>query len=76
MDFNTADPLIRWDSYESLSVGGEGRSQGRHEGAGEGQGGGACVPLDHRRPCSLLRCHRPCLLWGPEPLGLWVQGSL
>ncbi|XP_039098893.1 tensin-3 isoform X3 [Hyaena hyaena] len=23
VDFNTADPLIRWDSYESLSVGGE-----------------------------------------------------
>ena len=26
MDFNTADPLIRWDSYENLSADGEGES--------------------------------------------------
>lgn len=26
VDFNTADPLIRWDSYENLSADGEGES--------------------------------------------------
>lgn len=26
VDFNTADPLIRWDSYENLSADGEGAS--------------------------------------------------
>lgn len=26
VDFNTADPLIRWDSYENLSADGEGGS--------------------------------------------------
>lgn len=31
VDFNTADPLIRWDSYESLGIGGEGRC-GCHSG--------------------------------------------
>lgn len=43
MDFNTADPLIRWDSYESLSAGGEGMSGCRRL----GQGGAetvACLP--------------------------------
>lgn len=39
VDFNTADPLIRWDSYESLSAGGEGMSSSRREGPGEGQRG-------------------------------------
>lgn len=24
MDYNTADPLIRWDSYENMSADGEG----------------------------------------------------
>lgn len=41
VDFNTADPLIRWDSYESLSAGGEGTSGRRRLGLG-GLGKAAC----------------------------------
>lgn len=40
VDFNTADPLIRWDSYESLSAGGEGTSGCHRPGPGrDGDGG-------------------------------------
>lgn len=41
VDFNTADPLIRWDSYESLSACGEGTSGRRRLGLG-GLGKAAC----------------------------------
>lgn len=36
MDYNTADPLIRWDSYENMSADGEGEC---------GQGERACSQL-------------------------------
>lgn len=51
VDFNTADPLIRWDSYESLSAGGEGMSGGCRPGQGRaGEGGLLAVGLDARNP--------------------------
>lgn len=42
VDFNTADPLIRWDSYENLSADGEGVSHDFISYWREGPGGGGC----------------------------------
>lgn len=68
VDFNTADPLIRWDSYENLSADGEGESGylvsvTREEGPEKA----ACSRLDQKSPCSLLGGWEPCRP-GPLPL--------
>lgn len=44
MDYNTADPLIRWDSYENMSADGEGAC---------GWGERACPQLPQQSPAAV-----------------------
>jgi hypothetical protein len=48
VDYNTADPLIRWDSYENLSADGEGAYVTSYLVVEEAQGG----QLGHRSETS------------------------
>lgn len=60
VDFNTADPLIRWDSYENLSADGEGESGYLVSVAREwGPEKAACARLDQKSPCSPLGAGGP-----------------
>lgn len=72
VDFNTADPLIRWDSYENLSADGEGAS-GYRVPSYQREGPRGSSLFMFRSELSLLSAQRleiPRLFGGPEPTPL------